>query len=260
MAKPFIKWAGGKRKLIPSILSILPKSFNSYHEPMLGGGALFFELAPERAFLNDYNEDLINTYTVVRDNPDSLIKCMRKMENSEEEYLRIRSSSPRSPINKAARFIYLNKLSFNGLYRVNASGNFNVPYCKVDTRSPLDELAIREASLTLQGASLSSVDYLEALTKVQEDDLVFIDPPYDDTFSNYTSNGFNKANHLALKEAFDYLTDLGAYAIVCNSDTPFVRGLYKNYPKVNISDRFVISAKGSSRSPKETFFITNFEF
>lgn len=260
VAKPFVKWAGGKRKLLPQIFNIIPQKFEVYHEPMVGGGALFFALNPERAVLNDFNSDLIETYKVVRDNPDDLLKALKRLKNTEEDYLRVRAQSPKTPITKAARFIYLNKLSFNGLYRVNTSGRFNVPYCKDETRSHIEPEIIKQASLALQGTSLTNTDYLNALASVRAGDLVFIDPPYDDTFSSYTSEGFNKTDQACLKEALDYLTEVGAYTIVCNSDTPFIRTLYKNYTKIPVQDRFTIASKGSSRKPTSTFFITNFDF
>lgn len=259
-AKPFVKWAGGKRKLLHHILPLFPKSFGTYHEPMVGGGAVFFELQPSAAILNDYNTDLINTYRVVQQKPEALIKALKKMKNSPEDYNRERAQSRKSEVLRAAQFIYLNKLSFNGLYRVNSQGMFNVPYCKDETREVLDSSTILEASRALQGVQLLSGDYIEAMRLVKSGDLVFLDPPYDDTFSSYTSAGFNKTDQSCLKEVVDYLTELGAYAVVCNSDTPFIRKLYRNYTKLSIQDRYVISAKGTSRQPKMTFFITNFDF
>jgi len=258
-AKPFVKWAGGKRKLIPQILNIMPKKFKAYHEPMVGGGALFFELAPDSAHLNDLNSELIETYTAVKNDPEALIKALKKLKNTQSDYLKVRATKVRSAISKAARFIYLNKLCFNGLYRVNADGIFNVPYCKDETKNHVEEQVIREASKVLQTANLTNHNYLEALTKVKAKDLVFIDPPYDGTFSSYTSSGFNKADQAQLKEALDYLTEVKAYAIICNSDTPFIRDLYKSYTKIPIQDRFVISSKGSSRQLTPTFFITNYD-
>jgi len=259
-AKPFVKWAGGKRKLLEQILSLLPKKFGTYHEPMVGGGAVFFELAPKRAMLNDFNTELIEAYLAVRDQPDALLKAMKRLKNTEEEYLRIRAQSPKTPITRAARFLYLNRLSFNGLYRVNSSGMFNVPYCKDESRSHIDIDTIQNASNALKGVEITSGDYLQALTRVKKKDLVFIDPPYDDTFSSYTSAGFNKTDQSHLKDALDYLTDIGAYAIVCNSNTPFIRNLYSGYTKIPVMDRFVIASNGAKRGTVSTLFITNFSF
>lgn len=260
MAEPFVKWAGGKRKLVPSIIEILPKSFKAYHEPMVGGGALFFALEPKVAFLNDYNSELMETYDVIKNSPKKLISALKKMKNSEEDYLKIKATKPRTSVNVAARFLYLNKLSFNGLYRVNSSGIFNVPYCKDDTRNFFDEKAIEEASSVLQGKTLTNLDYLEALTSVKKGDLVFIDPPYDGTFTSYTPQKFKKHDQIVLKDALDYLTEIKAYAIICNSDNEFIRTLYKSYTKVNIEDRYMIGSKSSSRGKKKTLFVTNFDF
>jgi len=260
MAQPFVKWAGGKRKLLDQIQAILPKKYATYHEPMVGGGALFFDLLPKNAILNDLNSDLMVTYEVIRDQPEKLIKQLKTLKNSEEEYLKIRAQTPRIAVNKAARFLYLNKLSFNGLYRVNSSGIFNVPYCKDPERVHFDADIILEASKSLQGTRLTNLDYLQALASVKKKDFVFIDPPYDDTFSSYTSEGFNKASQIMLKEAMDYLNDVGAQVIVCNSDTEFIRNIYKDYKQTVVQDRFVISAKGSTRQPKSTLFITNYTF
>jgi DNA adenine methylase len=260
VARPFVKWAGGKRKLLDQILSLAPKKYGTYHEPMVGGGAVFFALNPKRAILNDYNEELIETYKVVRDQPGDLIKAVRRLKNTEQDYLRIRTQRPKLPVTRAARFIYLNRFSFNGLYRVNASGVFNVPYCKDENRAPVDFEAIQNASLALQGVDIRSGDYLQSLTLVKPKDFVFIDPPYDNTFASYTSAGFNRASQIALKEALDYLTDLKAYAIICNSDTPFIRDIYRNYTKIPVTDRFVIASNGSKRGTVSTLFITNYTF
>jgi len=258
--RPFIKWVGGKRNKLPQILSLCPPKFNTYHEPMVGGGAVFFSLEPKRALLNDLNADLVETYQVVRDQPTQLIKALKTMKNTEEDYKIVRAQKRKTPVTRAARFIYLNKLSFNGLYRVNSSGQFNVPYCKDSTRAHFDADLILEASRLLQNVTVTSEDYLSALLKVKAKDLVFIDPPYDGTFTGYTSGGFSKEDQIRLKEALDYLSDIKAYVIICNSDTAFIRELYKDYNKIYIQDRFMVAAKGSSRIPKSTLFVTNFSF
>lgn len=258
--KPFVKWAGGKRKLLDQILPMIPKKYGTYHEPMVGGGALFFALQPRQAILNDYNGELIETYQVVKEQPDALLKALKRLKNTEDDYRKVRIQKPKTPVTRAARFIYLNKLSFNGLYRVNSSGVFNVPYCKDETRSHIDEESIRQASSALQGVTLQTGDYLQALTHVKPKDFVFIDPPYDDTFSSYTATGFSKNTQVQLREALDYLTDMKAYVIVCNSDTPFIRDIYKSYTKIPITDRFVIASNGSKRGSVSTLFITNFTF
>lgn len=258
---PFVKWAGGKRRLVSDIMGLLPENrFKTYHEPMVGGGAVFFGLEPKKSVLNDMNSELMSTYRVVRDDVESLISQLATMKNSLEDYTRFRTQdlSSMSNVEMAARFIYLNKLSFNGLYRVNSLGVFNVPYGKCPNRKFFNPEALRAASAALSGTTILDGDYHRALLGVKRGDLVFIDPPYDSTFSGYTSKGFNHLDQEILLEEVNRLTKLGAYVLLCNSSTPFILSLYKDLNVHTIRDRFIISRDATKRTYIDTVVATNY--
>src|SRR5438309_7200092 len=188
---PLLKWPGGKRNLLNSILPLVPASFKRYYEPFLGGGALFFALEPQEAFLSDKNAELIHVYVQIRDNPDLVIRALRKLKNSKGNYYSIRSSNPRGDASRAARFIYLITLAFNGIYRVNLNGEFNVPYGYKKYLDPCDAERIRRASALLSKSVIHDQDFEEALAGADKGDLVYLDPPYTVAHGN---NGFVKYN------------------------------------------------------------------
>jgi len=241
--KPFVKWVGGKRQLIQQITKYLPEQYNKYYEPFLGAGAVFFRLLPNNACINDMNEELINVYKIIRDDVESLIIDLKNHEknNSKEYYYKIRewdrnsSYINRSPVEKAARFIYMNKVSFNGLYRVNKSGQYNVPYGRYINPKITDEDLLKRISLYLnkQTITITSVDFEVATTSVAEGDLVYFDPPYDpinmtSSFTEYQKGGFDRNEQIRLKKVADKLVKKGAKVILSNSNTKFINDLYSN--------------------------------
>jgi len=263
---PFLKWVGGKRRLLKYIDPLLPTSFNNYHEPMVGGGAVFFHLASlilekkKKSFLNDLNSELILTYDVVKNDVEQLIEALLGIENSEDHYNIVRKLDVQnmSDLGRAVRFIYLNKLSYNGLYRVNQQGIYNVPYCKDPNRRIYSEDILRGASAALSKTKLVSKDYKAALKNVKKGDFVFIDPPYDDVYNKYTKDGFSREDQIKLSEEVKNLNDIGAYVMVCNSLTNLVKDLYKEFKVHKIKDRFIVNRNGSGRASIETAIITNY--
>jgi DNA adenine methylase len=198
--QPFVKWVGGKRALMGELRARVPATFGGYFEPFVGGGALFFELAPEiaRATLVDSNLELALTYQVIRKDPDTLIERLRReaARHSPEHYYRVRARSPRDPVGTAARFLYLNKTCFNGLYRVNKSGKFNAPLGRYTNPAIVTADNIRACSTALQAATVLHGDFEAIRPLVQRGDFVYFDPPYhptsDDSFTAYTANNFTE--------------------------------------------------------------------
>src|SRR5271157_1804341 len=174
---PLVKWAGGKRLLLKHILPLF-STFRCYYEPFLGGGALFFALLPDRAFLSDKNPELINAFKQVRDNCEAVIAILQDLRNTEGTYYQIREQEPRDHVERAARFLYLTRLSFNGIYRLNLKGIFNVPYGRKKHLAACDADHLRRASRELQSAEIRLADFEEAVRLAKRGDLVYLDPPY----------------------------------------------------------------------------------
>ncbi len=257
--KPFLKWAGGKTQLLPELRKYIPDQFHRYIEPMVGAGAMFFDLQPENAILADSNEELINAYIVVRDNVNELIKMLKKYVNNEEFYLEIRSQniSELTDIQRAARLIYLNKTCFNGLYRVNKQGQFNVPFGHRKNPKICDEYNLRAASKVLATAKIIHGDYLAILGKyAQPGDFIFLDPPYHPVgaysdFKRYTKEFFYEEDHIALRDEVDRLVKNGCYVLLTNSSTEFVRKLYDGYNYVVVDTKRNISSKVETRTGQD---------
>lgn len=246
LVKPFLKWAGGKRQLLPEILKYLPKNIGktTYFEPFLGGGALLFELQPKQAIVNDSNRELINCYRVIKDNVEELIEVLKvhKAKNSKEyfDYLRERDRLKQynkfSDIQKAARIIYLNKTCYNGLFRVNSKGQFNVPFGSYKNPNILDEAVLRGVNDYLNQKSVTFLnrDFAEAVKDAKKGDFVYFDPPYDPvsntaSFTGYDINGFNQNEQRRLKQVVDELTEKGCNVMLSNSATDFILDLYKDH-------------------------------
>ncbi len=249
---PLIRWPGGKRALISQITERFPAEFNNYYEPFFGGGALFFSMAPTSAILSDINHDLINAYIVVRDNPGELIDVLKGYENSETFYYHVRASRPLDLIHKSARLLYLTRLSFNGIYRVNLKGDFNVPYGKKHHLTAFDAEKILEASAALEGVSLSVSDFQEATSTAGVGDLVYFDPPYtvahaNNGFVKYNENIFSWADQIRLSEHARVLAARGCFVAVSNADHASVDALYAGFNKVVIKRFSVIAASSAFR-------------
>ena len=229
-AYPFVKWAGGKRGLIPNIVQLLPETFNDYWEPFVGGGAAFFALDSRirKAHLSDLNLDLILTYKMVRKDPGALIAALKghAAKHDRTYYQEVRSSEPQDPVELAARFIYLNKTCYNGLYRVNKQGKFNVPCGRYSSPIICDEDNLLNASKVLGKASVKrwSFDHI----RPKAGDLVYCDPPYHGTFAAYTGVRFDDNDHKRLRDLCVQWVSEGVHVIVSNSDTPYISRLYKD--------------------------------
>ena len=270
---PFLKWAGGKRALLPEILPLIPKFEGSYIEPFLGAGAVMFAAGARRVIANDFNSDLIEVYEVIRDYPDELLTELRKHKNTKEHFLKVRELDRKptfkslSPVKRAARFIYLNKTGFNGLYRVNSKGYFNVPFGGQKNPDFIAEENIRLVSPFLKGVRLLRGDYRQATKAASPSDFVYFDPPYDpisetSSFVAYNQDGFNKNDQVDLRDEIIRLTHLGVPILHSNSDTPFIRDLYSDtnlFTTHSVTVRRAISAKASSRGIIGEVLIENYK-
>jgi DNA adenine methylase len=232
-AEPFVKWAGGKRLLLPQLLPILTLGEGErYVEPFLGGGAVFFALAPDRALLSDALPALIESFVAVRDTVDDVISQLRRLERSEAAYYRIRSAKPRTRAGRAAQFIYLNKTCFNGLYRVNLNGQFNVPYGRHGPNLLVcDAEQLHRASAALRPASIEAQDFEAAIDSTGTGDLVYCDPPYTiahaaNGFVEYNARVFRWEDQRRLAAAVARAARRGARVAVSNADHPSIRDLY----------------------------------
>jgi len=277
--KPFLRWAGGKRQIVDALKDSIPNSIFSadknYFEPFLGGGALMFALGDSsankfipgnRVFINDSNPELVCTYIAVRDEVELLSKKLAILsgDTSKESYLRIRASAPRSEIARAARFIYLNKTCFNGLWRVNNEGKFNVPWAGLKAPKVFDEYNLRVASERLKGSKISVGNFQKALVAAERGDLVYLDPPYlplssTSNFSKYAKDDFGILDHYALSGVIEGLTAQGIHVILSNSDTPLTRKIFGDSLSLHkISVQRMIPAKSESRNRVNEIIGTNF--
>lgn len=271
---PFLKWAGGKRLLVPKLLEYFSDLEGSYFEPFLGAGALLLNMTnSRRRFGNDSNSELIEVYEQVRDNLPQLIRQLRKFENTKEAFLEVRnwdrdesSFKKLSPAKRAARFIYLNKTCFNGLYRVNGSGQFNVPFGKMSIKDFVNEPLLKKTAenFLTTPTTFTSGDFRLATRKAQRGDGVYFDPPYDpltktSNFVSYAVDGFSSELQIALRDEVIRLTDIGVRVVVSNSSTPFINDIYKNkrFKIEQIPVRRSIAAASSSRTPAPEVIISN---
>lgn len=270
--KPIIKWVGGKQGNLQKIKDRLPKEYNTYYEPFLGGAALLLELNPTNAIVNDINPELINMYLQIRDHVDDVIDELTTLDNAHEVssdpkafYYSVREKfNTNLGINdsdQAARFIYLNKHCFNGLYRVNKKGEFNVPFNGKLSGWSVERSHLLEASTKLYPVFIRCGDYAAAVKDAAEGDLVFFDSPYaplnPTSFVDYTKEGFSYKDHVRLANLFKELTNRGVYCILTNHDTPLIRDLYKDF-KIEVVDvRRSINRNGKDRKGTEVI-ITNY--
>ena len=220
--KPFLRWAGGKRWLLKHLKEILPKNgFNDYHEPFLGGGSVFFHLNPQNAYLSDLNKDLIDTYKAVKENVEEVILELSKFQNTAECYYKTRLEKYDIEAKKAAQFIYLNQTSFNGIYRVNLQGIYNVPYGHRQ-KNFCDPDLLRLVSKALSSATLENSDFTKSIQNIKKNDLVFLDPPYTVTHNNngfikYNQKLFDLSSQYQLSSYIDQVKEKGAYYILTNA-------------------------------------------
>lgn len=272
--QPFTKWTGGKRQLLPVIRELMPKTYNRYFEPFVGGGALFFDLAPKDAVINDFNAELINCYQQIKDNPQELIESLKVHQeyNSKEYYLDLRSADRderidmMSEVQRAARILYMLRVDFNGLYRVNSKNQFNVPYGRYKNPKIVDEELISAISVYLNNNQLEikTGDFEKAVLDVQPGDFVYFDPPYiplseTSAFTSYTHEGFSYADQVRLRDAFKRLSDTGAYVMLSNSSSALVEELYNDFNIHYVEATRTNGAKSSSRGKISEIIVTNYE-
>lgn len=264
---PFVKWAGGKRQLIPQIRERMPAQFNNYYEPFVGGGAVIFELLPENAVINDINRALINAYQMICDHPQEFLQEINRLdaemwEDGKEYYYSLREHyndklmKEEFDVELAALFVFINKHCFNGLYRVNGKGLFNVPYNN-SRRSSVDEKSIMEISEFLKDVTIISGDFEAACEGAGAGDFVFIDSPYaplnPTSFESYTKEGFDIESHRRLANLFDELTARGCYCMLTNHNTELINELYgnKGYTIDVVSVKRMINSDASNRVGEE---------
>ncbi len=273
--KPFVKWVGGKRQLLAQFRKLNlypPEKFdpikNKYFEPFVGGGAVFFDLLPKHAELSDLNKELVTTYNVIKNNVDELISALKKHKNEKEYFLSIRAldTSKLTDVEIASRFIYLNRTCFNGLYRVNSKGQFNVPFGL--NKNPLicDEVNLHRVSEALQDVVIKHQDYKEVLKKAKKGDFVYFDPPYHplnetSSFTSYTKENFSAEDQIELRDTVLELHKRGCFVMISNSDAKFINDIYSGYESIRISKveaGRAINSKGDKRGKIKEVLVTNY--
>lgn len=266
-AVPVLKWAGGKRQIVPEILARLPARIDTYFEPFIGGGAVFFELVNqerfERAVIGDKNAELVNVYRALKEDVEGVIRALKKLEqkHSESEYYVVRAQKPRSDTARAARVLYLNRTGFNGLYRVNRDGHFNVPIGRYTAPRIVNEPRLRAASAALAKVEIVLSDFEELCRRSRRGDAVYFDPPYlplsaTAAFAEYHSEPFGVPEHRRLAQAFDELSRRGVSAVLSNSDTPVTRELFGSHRLHVVSVRRAINSVGTRRGGVGELLVT----
>lgn len=261
--KPFIKWAGGKRQLLPILTQHLPEraADSVYVEPFVGGGALLFHLQPAMSIISDSNPEVANAYSVLRDHLEELLAAMAEHRNEESYYYAVRAQNPMnlSSVGRASRFLFLNRTCFNGLYRVNKDGQFNVPFghYKNPTLVDADNLRAVSAFLRQNQVEVGAFDFREVLDSVFNAALdlpdhagtvlVYLDPPYHDTFASYTKRGFGRQDQEELAEWYGRLSQAGCRVLLSNSNTDLIRSLYRDFEIVEVEASRNINRDGSKR-------------
>lgn len=272
LAAPVVKWVGGKRQLLDEIAPRLPKRITTYCEPFLGGGAVLFSLQPRNAIVNDLNADLMLVYEVIRDNVELLIAALERHENTAEYFYNIRDLDrdknayrEMSAVERASRIIYLNKTCYNGLFRVNASGEFNSPFGHYKNPNIVNAPVLRAVSkyLTANNIQLLHIDFEEVLQRVPRGGFVYLDPPYDpvsDTasFTGYNRGGFGREEQERLKRCCDELAARGVRFLLSNSATSFIKELYTGYTVEIVHAKRAINSDASKRGAVEEVLIRNY--
>ncbi len=267
----FVKWAGGKKQLIEQFKPYFPAKINRYFESFVGGGAVAFYIIkhykPKRVYLSDSNEELINTYRVIREDVEQLITELKeyKKKHSKEFYYKVRAESSKnlSNLDRAIKFIYLNKTCFNGLYRVNSKGEFNVPIGSYKNPAIVNENELREISVLLKNAKIEAKDFTKTNGRIKKNDFVYFDPPYypikKDSFTTYTKEKFLDREQKQLAKLFKKLADKGVNVMLSNSDSPFIKDLYKDFNIGIVRASRMINCDAKGRGKINEIVVTNYK-
>lgn len=272
LVAPVVKWVGGKRQLLDEIIPRLPKRINSYCEPFLGGGAVLFSIQPSKAIVNDLNGDLVLVYEIIRDDVEALISDLKKHENTSEYFYAIRDMDrdkvnyqTMSKVERASRLIYLNKTCYNGLFRVNSSGEFNTPFGHYKNPNIVNEPVLRAVSKYFSSSNIKfcNEDFALTLSRVGKGSFVYLDPPYDpisdtSSFTGYNKGGFDRNEQIRLKQCCDELTNCGIKFMMSNSATMFIKDLYKDYDISIVHAKRAINSNASKRGTVEEVLIRNY--
>lgn len=266
LVSPFLKWVGGKRQLMPSIIEHLPKNINDYNyiEPFIGGGAVLFNLQPKNAIINDFNQELINVYEIIKNSLEELILDLKKHENNSEYFYELRSLDRKdefknlTSVQRASRIIYLNKTCFNGLYRVNNAGEFNAPFGRYKNPNIINEPTLKAVSKYLNSNNIiiKSGDYSDVLAEANEKSFIYLDPPYHpisetSNFTGYVQGGWNMYDQVDLRKACDELNEKGIKFLLSNSSADFIKDQYKDYKISIVKANRAINSNGAERGEVE---------
>jgi DNA adenine methylase len=268
---PFLKWAGGKRSLLPFLLPLVPGRIETYFEPFLGGGALFFELAKldrfRKAVLADTNDELIRCYRAIQHDVAGVIRALARHKYNQQHYYKVRDQNPalQSDSDRAARTIFLNRSGYNGLYRVNRAGEFNVPFGRYQRPRLVDVNRLQLAAGALQKARLVVADFEKVVTGAQPDDFVYFDPPYvpisrTSSFTAYAQSGFSSADQTRLAELLRRLGQAKVKAVLSNSDCPTTRDLYRGLRPMTVNVRRAINSNAARRGPVSELIVRSFAY
>jgi DNA adenine methylase len=272
LASPVVKWAGGKRQLLGELLPRVPRRFGMYCEPFLGGGAMLLALQPAQAEVNDLNADLIAVYETIRDDVEVLIASLARHENTPEYFYTLRDADRHKEayrnlpkVEKASRLLYLNKTCFNGLFRVNATGEFNAPFGYYKHPNIVNAPVLRAVSCYFNQAAIGfgHRDFTEVLADIPRGSFVYLDPPYDpvsDTanFTGYNQGGFSRDDQVRLRQCCEALSSRGILFMLSNSDTPFIRELYRDFHIEVVRAKRAINANGRKRGAVEEVIVRNY--
>ena len=275
-AKPFLKWVGGKGQLLTQFQSLFPKKYNSYFEPFIGGGAVFFSINPQKAHINDINKTLVQTYTHIKNDVEKLIKSLAKLEKEflakdtearKEFYYSIRekyNSLSHEDFKKSLYFLFFNKTAFNGVYRENSKGGFNVPMGSYKNPKIVDEENLREVSKMLSNTKITSGSFVDAVKNAKAGDFVYFDPPYHplsetSSFTSYSKDSFSKDDQIRLRDLFVELDKRGVYVMLSNSSAPFIQEIYSGYTQIPVYANRMINSKSDKRGKISEVVIINYD-
>ncbi len=272
LLQPFLKWAGGKRQLLPIIRKYIPQKYGTYYEPFIGAGAVLFDIQPTVGMINDSNTELINCYKVIRDSIDELVLDLRQYKNEKEYYYAIRDLDRDAnfkrldPIRRASRIIYLNKTCFNGLFRVNSAGQFNVPFGSYNNPKILDEIVLKAVHhyLATKNIQIMNVDFEQSVKDAKKGDFIYFDPPYDpvsdtSSFTGYDVNGFGKNEQKRLRDVYKKLSDKGCFVLLSNSATDFILDLYKDFSIITVAASRNINSIATGRGKIDEVLVMNYD-